>query len=85
MNQRHNGRFGGHLFINTAYHRWNRYRRPAVPVRSGPGPHFRPAGLPFDQSGPATGRFIFLIFFCFFHMKLFKMSTLFQQDLAKNT
>jgi hypothetical protein len=56
-------------------HRWNRYRRPAVPVRSGPGPHFRPAGLPFDRSGPvdrpvtgrpATDRFIFLIFSAFF-------------------
>jgi hypothetical protein len=65
-----------------------------VPATGRSGPHFRPAGLPFDLSGPvdrpvtgrpATGRFIFLIFFCFFHMKLFKISTRFQQDLAKNT
>src|ERR1700686_3534860 len=43
----------------------------SVPVRAGTVPYFRPAGLPFDRSGPAdrpftgrpaTGRFIFLLF-----------------------
>ena len=32
--------------------RWNRYRRPAVPVRSVTGPDFGLTGLPFDRFLP---------------------------------
>ena len=50
MNDRHILRLS-----EVLYHRWNRYRRPAVPTRSGPvrsgtGLDFGPAGLPFDRS-----------------------------------
>ncbi len=53
-------------FVIPHRQKWNRYRRPAGSVRSGPGPNFVPAGLPVDRSRPADRRPIDLSFFSYF-------------------
>ncbi len=70
--------------------RWNRYRLPAGPIRSGTGLDFGPAGLPVDR--PIAGRpvvtgrpaRVLTLKFCFFHVTIYKTSVGFQEHVPDN-